>query len=76
MSNISNQGYPKYKIGQWIDTNEESMNKEQATIIYGVQIKPEKGAKWMHCFRDEKPLLFSTIDLASAAITELKGGAA
>lgn len=61
--------YPQYRILQWIDT---SMNKPQATILYGVQIKPEKGAKWMHCCNYNEPLIFDTPEKASAAIAELK----
>lgn len=64
--------YPQYTIGQWIDTSEEAMNKPQATILYGVQIKPEKGAKWMHCCKGNEPLIFDTAEKASAAIAELK----
>lgn len=65
--------YPQYQIGQWIDTSEEAMNKPQATILYGVQIRPEKGAKWMNCCRGGEPLLFDTPEEASALIAELKG---
>lgn len=64
--------YPQYTIGQWIDTSEEAMNKPQATILYGVRIKPEKGAKWMHCCRGSEPLIYDTPEKASAAIAELK----
>lgn len=64
--------YPQYKIGTWIDTSEESMNKPQATMLYGVQIKPEKGAKWMHYWRGSKPLIYDTPEKASAAIAVLK----
>lgn len=64
--------YPQYTIGQWIDTSEEAMNKPQATILYGVRIKPEKGAKWMHCCKGSEPLIFDTPEKASAAIAELK----
>lgn len=64
--------YPQYTIGQWLDTSEESMSKPQATILYGVQIKPAKGAKWMHVTRSNEPQIFDTIDKASAAIAELK----
>ena len=64
--------YPQYTIGQWIDTSEEAMNKPQATILYGVQIKPKRGAKWMHCCRGNEPLIFDTPEKASAAIAELK----
>lgn len=64
--------YPQYTIGQWIDTSEEAMSKPQATILYGVQIRPEKGAKWMHCCKGSEPLIFDTAEKASAAIVELK----
>lgn len=64
--------YPQYQIGQWIDTSEESMNKPQATILYGVQIKPDKREKWMHCCRGNEPLIFDTLEKASAAIAKLK----
>ena len=64
--------YPQYKIGQWIDTSEEAMSKSELTISYGVEIRPHKGAKWAHCFRNNKPLLFGTADEASAEIAKLK----
>ena len=64
--------YPQYKIGQWIDTSEEAMSKPELTISYGVEIRPYKGAKWMHCCRDNKPLIFGTADEASAEIAKLK----
>lgn len=72
--------YPQYQISQWIDTSEEAMNKPQATILYGVQIRTAKGERWMHCFRGSEPLIFDTPQKASAAIAELQaadaGGAA
>ena len=58
--------YPQYAIGQWIDTSEEAMNQPQATILYGVQIKPEKGAKWMHCCRGSEPLIYKTPESTAA----------
>ena len=64
--------YPQFKIGQWIDTSEEAMAKQQATILYGVQIKPEKGAKWMHCCKGSDSLIFDTPEDAIAAILQLK----
>lgn len=64
--------YPKYQIGQWIDTSEEAMNKPQATILYGVRIKTRPDGKWMHCVRGNEPLIFDTAEKASAAIAELK----
>lgn len=67
--------YPQYKIGQWIDTSPEAMSQPQATFLYGVMIKPEKGAKWMHCCRGDEPLLFDTAEKASAAIAELRTAA-
>ena len=67
--------YPQYKIGQWIDTSEEAMSKPELTICYGVEIKPHKGAQWMHCYRDNKPLIFDTADKASAVIAKLKSNA-
>lgn len=62
----------KYRIGQWLDTSEEAMNKPQATILYGVRIKPAPGAKWMHCYRGQKPLIYDTPEKASTAIAELR----
>jgi hypothetical protein len=56
---------------QWIDTSEEAMNQPQATILYGVRIKPEKGAKWMHCCQGSEPLIYKTQEDAIAAIAEL-----
>ena len=67
--------YPQYKIGQWIGTSEEAMAKPELTISYGVEIRPRKGEKWMHCFRNNKPLLFDTADEASAEIAKLKSAA-
>lgn len=64
--------YPEYKIGQWIDTSEEAMNKAQATILYGVQIKTRPDGKWMHCYRGSEPLIFDTAENAGAAIAELR----
>ena len=64
--------YPQCKIGQWIDTSEEAMSKPELTISYGVEIRPYKGAKWMHCCSDNKPLIFGTADEASAEIAKLK----
>ena len=64
--------YPQYTIVQWIDTSEEAMNKPQATILYGVQIKTRPYGKWMHCCRGSEPLIFDTAEKASAAIAELK----
>lgn len=64
--------YPKYAIGQWIDTSEEAMNKPQATILYGVQIKTRPDGKWMHCCRGSEPMIYDTPEKASAAIEELK----
>ena len=67
--------YPQYKIGQWIDTSEEAMSKPELTISYGVQIRRHKGSQWMHCCRDNKPLIFGTADEASAEIAKLKSNA-
>ena len=64
--------YPQYKIGQWIDTSEEAMSKPELTISYGVEIRRHKGAQWMHCCRDNKPLIFDTAEKASAEIAKLK----
>jgi hypothetical protein len=41
-------------------------------MLYGVRIKPEKGAKWMHCCRGSEPLIYQTPEEASAVIAELK----
>lgn len=68
--------YPQYKIVQWIDTSEEAMNQPQATILYGVQIKPEKGARWMHCCHGSEPLIYKKLDEARATIAELKAAVA
>jgi hypothetical protein len=56
--------YPQYRVSQWIDTSEEAMNKPQATILYGVQIKPEKGKAWRHCYADTELLIFDTPEIA------------
>lgn len=64
--------YPQYRISQWIDTSEEAMSKPQATILYGVQIKPEKDAKWMHVCNDDDPMIYDAPGKASAAIAEMK----
>lgn len=66
--------YPQYRIGQWIDTSDEAMSKPQATILYGVQIKPEKGAKWLHCRDGNEPMIFDTPEKASSAMVALKSG--
>lgn len=64
--------YPQYKIEQWFDTSSESLSKPEATILYGVQIKLEKGANWLHCHCDNEPLIYSTKGEASDMIKELK----
>lgn len=64
--------YPQYRVTQWIDTSEEAMNQPQATIIYGVQTRREKGGRWMHCAAGAKPMHFDTADKASAAIKALR----
>jgi len=64
--------YPQYRVTQWLDNSDEAMQREQATIIYGVQTMRHKGGKWMHVCRGSEPLLFDTRDEASAACAELR----
>ena len=64
--------YPKYRMTQWIDTSEEAMEQEQATIIYGVQTMREKGGRWMHCANGNQPMHYDTPDKASEAIRALR----
>lgn len=64
--------HPQYKISQWIDTSHEALSKPQATLRYGVQIKNENGSRWLHCYRDNEPLIFDTMREATAAIDQLK----
>lgn len=64
--------YPKYRIMQWVDTSKAAMNKPQATIFYGVQIKPMKDSLWMHCRRHSKSLIFDKPEKAKAMIAKLK----
>jgi hypothetical protein len=59
--------YPMYRICQWIDTSEEAMNKEQATIIFGIQTKRAVGEKFMHVAKGSVPMHFATVEEASAA---------
>lgn len=68
--------YPQYRVTQWIDTSEEAMNQPQATIIYGVQTKREKGGRWMHCASGSKPMHYDTPDKASNAIKAMRAAAA
>ena len=68
--------YPQYRVTQWLDNSDESMLREQATIIYGVQTMRHKGGRWMHVCRDSEPLFFDTREEASAACAELRKGEA
>jgi len=47
------------------------MEREQATIVYGIQTQTEKGAKWAHCHENGEPLFFESAELASDAIDRL-----
>lgn len=70
------QKYPQYKVTQWIDTSEEAMNKSEATIRYGVDIKPKPSAGvhggWLHLAINGTPMIFDTAEEASAKIDALK----
>jgi len=64
--------YPKYRVSSWIDTSEESMAKENADIVYGVQTQRHKGGPWMHVAKGEEPMFFDTADKASSACDTLR----
>lgn len=66
--------YPQYRVSQWIDTSAQAMAKEQATIIYGVQIKKGKGAPWAHVHQSGDPLFFDSASKATEAIKALPKG--
>lgn len=64
--------YPQYRVTQWLDTSDAAMQREQATIVYGVQTMRHKGGPWMHVARGTEPMFFDTHDGASAACAELR----
>jgi hypothetical protein len=68
--------FPQYRVSQWIDTSDEAINATQATIIYGVQTKREKGGAWMHVAKGTEPMFFDSADKASEAIKELRASEA
>jgi len=68
--------YPQYRVTQWLDTSEESMSKPQATIIYGVQTKRQKGGVWMNCMNRNGPLHYATHEKASEAVAALRASEA
>lgn len=68
--------YPQYRVTQWLDNSDEAMQRERATIIYGVQTMRHKGKKWMHVCSSSEPLFFDTPEEASAACAKLRKGEA
>lgn len=68
--------FPQYRVSQWIDTSDEAMSAAQATIIYGVQTKREKGGAWMHVAKGSEPMFFDAADKASEAIKALRAAEA
>lgn len=63
--------WPKFRACRWIDTSPEAMEREQATITYGIQAQPTKGAKWMHVHSGGDALFFDSAEAASEAIDRL-----
>ena len=68
--------FPQYRVSQWIDTSDETMNHAQATIVYGVQTKREKGSAWMHVAKGAEPMFFDAAAGASEAIKALRAAEA
>lgn len=64
--------YPAYRACQWIDTSPEAMEREQATILYGIETKREQGGRWMKVSAGAEPLLFSTAEQASEVIKGMR----
>lgn len=65
--------YPRYRMTQWLDTSEEAMNRDQATILYGIQTQREAGLPWYNLAIDGEAALFDSPEKASATIAELRG---
>jgi hypothetical protein len=64
--------YPQFRVSQWLDNSDEAMAREQATIIYGVQTKREKGGKWQHVCNGSGPLFCGSREDAHAVCKILR----
>lgn len=69
---MSKTTYPQYRVSEWIDTSEASMNKPSADIWYGVQVRTVPRGQWMHAYANGAAILFKTVEEASAKCDELR----
>jgi ligand-binding SRPBCC domain-containing protein len=63
---------PKYRGATWLDTSPESLRRDQARILYGVQIKMPGFTGWRHLHDDGEPCLFEDEDDRSMFIDLLR----
>ena len=58
----------KFRITQWLDTS--NMAADILPVLHGVQAN--NGGGWAHCHEDGKPLIYKSLEEASAKMDELR----